>query len=235
MQRVADRADQAGDIEANIRGYLQGRMPQERDASFDYCFNYFQTFREQHTVEQMASPAHLRESCFQLGFYLASWGMLRGSSFLSKKSAKFYVPIIETIANANPLLWDIDAHCYTTDNIALILTFKEEVAQALGKTNNPSDILVTKIMLGVFGNVPAFDDYFTKGFSVSSFGKRALEEVAHFYEARKAVIEQFRVPTLDFETGQPTRRLYSRAKIIDMNFFIAGGGGRKSPAGGVAP
>ena len=31
---------------ANLRRYLEGRNPNERYASFDYCFNYFQSFRE---------------------------------------------------------------------------------------------------------------------------------------------------------------------------------------------
>jgi len=36
---------------------------------------------------------------------------------------------------------------------------------ALGEKNNPSDTLITKTMLGIFGNVPAFGHYFNKGFS----------------------------------------------------------------------
>ncbi len=38
------------------------------------------------------------------------------------------------------------------------------------------------------------------------------------------VIERYRIPTLDFRADQPTRRRYSRAKVVDMIFFIEGGG-----------
>ena len=35
-------------------------------------------------------------------------------------------------------------------------------------------------------------------------------------------IERNRVHTLDFDTGLPTERRYSRAKVIDMIFFVEG-------------
>lgn len=216
------------DIEANIRVYIdgdernQGIKPGERYASFDYCFNYFQSFREENRVHELATPNQIEKSCLHLGFYLASWGMLRGSSFLLGKSLKVYETIIKTVSNANSSLWDIDVHSYTSSNIQLLLEFREEIIQALGPTDNPSDILVTKIMLGVFGNVPAFDTYFKRGFRVSTFGKRSIQAVADFYEKNKSVIDQHRRATIDFPTGEPTHRLYTRAKIIDMIFFIEG-------------
>ena len=216
------------DIEKNIRDYIegdnntQGIKPNERYASFDYCFNYFQTFREQNKQGELASPENLQKSCLQLGFYLASWGMLRGSSFLLGKSVKVYEPLITAVTNANPVLWDIDANCYTSENIQEILDFKETIVQSFNG-NHPSDILVTKIMLGIFGNVPAFDSFFKKGFGVSSFGRHALEKVSAFYQEYSSVIENSRIATIDFITGQPTNRLYTRAKVIDMIFFIEGG------------
>jgi hypothetical protein len=77
-------------------------------------------------------------------------------------------------------------------------------------------------MLGVFGNVPAFDTNFKKGFGVSSFGRNALIRISEFYKANISIIEKSRLFTLDFLTGIPTQRFYSRAKVIDMIFFIEG-------------
>jgi hypothetical protein len=218
-------------IERYLRLYLEGagtqvsgRHSHARYASFDYCYNYFQTFREQQALTALDSPANLQTSCLQLGFYLASWGMLRGSSFLLQKSVPAYAPVITAIAHADPALWEIDAHCYTPENIERILAFRKVLAQAL--ENDLSDTLFTKIMLGVFANVPAFDSYFKTGFKVSTFSKSSLEKIGHFYNANASVIEKYRVKTLDFNTGAPTQRLYSRAKVIDMLFFIAG-----SPSG----
>jgi hypothetical protein len=66
-------------LEDNLLRFVQGdgsknkgRRSDERYASFDYCFNYFQTFRQTNTMKEIASQDRLQESCLQLGFYLAS-------------------------------------------------------------------------------------------------------------------------------------------------------------------
>lgn len=216
-------------IEANLQKYINGHgkargiKPGERYASFDYCFNYFQQFREEQSVSSLASFEHMHESCLQLGFYLASWGMFRGAAFLLNKSVKVYEPVIKAIASADLGLWEIDTHCYTPGNIRRILEFKKTLFKAFVPAGKASNILITKIILGTFGNVPAFDQFFKKGLGVSTFGQQALEKVANFYQVNKDIIEKYRRPTIDFNTGQPTARMYTRAKVIDMIFFIEGG------------
>ena len=155
--------------------------------------------------------------------------MYRGSSFLPRKSARFLDSIVSVIARAEPLLWEIDVNCYTPENIKRLLGFRGTLINAF-RPYHPSDILVTKIMLGVFGNVPAFDTNFKTGFGVSTFGPRSLEKVASFYKNNRRTIEQYRVATLAFETGRPTNRRYTRAKVIDMIFFIEGARARKKPS-----
>ncbi|MBW2567187.1 MAG: hypothetical protein JRE24_10035 [Deltaproteobacteria bacterium] len=214
------------DLETNIKKYLDGdadsdgRKPDARYASFDYCFNYFQSYREAGNVAVLASPENVQPSCLHLGFYLASWGMLRGSAELLQKSARHLVPIIEVIAEAGASLWEIDAHCYSEPNIHRLLD-----AAGIFRRVHPgmSDILVTKIMLGVFGNVPAFDTNFKKGFGVSTFGPKALRKIGIFYQQHADVIDAYRIPTLDFVSTEPTQRNYTRAKVIDMAFFVEGG------------
>ncbi len=223
------------DIEANIRAYLYGDgqtggiNPTERYASFDYCFNYFQFFFEQRHTAALADKEQLPISCLQLGFYLASWGMLRGSSFLLSKSVKVYEDVIKVIAHANPIWWTIDVDSYTPSNIDHLLECYRMIGAAFGSKYTPSDTLITKIMLGVFGNVPAFDSYFRYGFGVNTFGRNSLVKVGHFYEHQAPLIEKYRIQTLDVVTGQHTTRRYTRAKVMDMIFFIEGG---KTPASG---
>jgi hypothetical protein len=215
------------DIEANLREYIegddnsQGIGPLERYASFDYCFNYFQSFREQDRLYELINPKYLEQSCLQLGFYLASWGMLRASSPLLGKSVKIYEPVIAAVARADPALWTIDAHCYTAANIELLRDFERDL---FFKLDSPTETLTTKIMLGVFGSVPAFDSRFVKGFpGVRRFCKPALEKIAQFYNDHQAIIDKNRLSTIDFNTGKRTHRQYTRAKVIDMIFFIEGG------------
>ncbi|MGA7381615.1 MAG: hypothetical protein WBX03_12260 [Terriglobales bacterium] len=218
------------DLEANLQSYLDGnntnpdgRDPAERNASFDYCFNHFQSYRESRRVRELASPANVQHSCLHLGFYLASWGMLRNSKLMGK-SAKYLVPVVEVIATADASLWEIDADCYTATNIHRLLEIAGKICNALPGVSG-TDTLKTKIMLGVFGSVPAFDRTFRRGCReermVATFGKRALKKIAEFYQEHDKVIDAYRVRTLDFSGGH-TQRCYTRAKVIDMALSTEG-------------
>lgn len=200
--------------------YLTARDPSARYTSFDYCFNHFQQHRG--AVKAWGDPIGMEVSCLQLGFYLASWGMLRGSAELLQRSVRHLVPLVEVIADVPAEVWDLDLDDYDKDGIDLVHRTAADVRDAL-RPLQASDILVTKVMLGVFGCVPAFDTYFKKGFGVSTFSKGSLRLVGEFYRANSAQIDALRQPTLDFTTGQPTARLYTRAKVVDMIFFIKGG------------
>lgn len=212
------------DIESNILKYIRGIRPAERYASFDYCFNYFQTFKDTRTVSKLGSTENMQQSCLQLGFYLASWGMLRGSAALLTKSIKIYEPVVELIADTDAPMWQIDANSYSNERIEALLNYEKQLSESLQFDGSfPSTILTTKIMLGVFGNVPAFDTYFKKGLGVSTFGKKSLQKVSAFCDKNKELIEKYRIPSLDFGTEKASQRYYTRAKVIDMIFFIEGG------------
>jgi hypothetical protein len=210
-------------LDGNVQWYLDDRNPNERYASFDYCFNYFQSFRESGAIFALANSSNLQASCLRLGFYLASWGMLRGSAELLQKSARHLIPLIEVIAQTNIRLWDLDAHSYTESNIQQLCELANTIRQA---RPGMSDTLVTKIMLGVFGSVPAFDTNFKKGCRAAgiscTFGRKSLRQIGGFYHNNAAVIDSRRVMTVDFMSGNDTQRRYTRAKVIDMAFFAEG-------------
>ena len=219
------------DLEANLLIYLggdsanpDGREPNERCASFDYCFNYFQLFRDSGNIAALASPANVQLSCLHLGFYLASWGMLRNSE-LQEKSARYLIPVVEVIASADVAFWEIDADCYTESNIQRLVELAGKICNALPDVSG-TDALKTKIMLGVFGNVPAFDRNVSQGCiaegMVGTFNEGALEMIAAFYRRNDSVIDAYRVPTFDFIRGAHTQRYYTRAKVIDMALSIEG-------------
>jgi hypothetical protein len=69
-------ARMTADIDRNLKTYLSARAPEARYASFDYCYNHFQEAREAKRVGQLADEDDRMLSCLQLGFYLASWGMM---------------------------------------------------------------------------------------------------------------------------------------------------------------
>ena len=149
--------------------------------------------------------------------------MFRGSAFLPDKSAKVFECVIEAIAVQPDAFWKADVDCYAPDNIPCLLDFKKTIIR-FPDFSKSTDTLITKIMLGVAGNVPAFDINFKKGFGVWTFGERSLQKIADYYKENSHIIDEYRkkLRTLDFSTGQPTGRLYTRAKVIDMIFFEEG-------------
>jgi len=216
------------DIEANLAAFTGDLGPDARYATFDYCFNYFQSFREQGRTADLTAPDNLQMSCLQLGFYLASWGMLRNSPLL-RKSARHYEPVIDVIAAAPAHAWDLDADRYSDETWPAARQLDLQIRRAFGHHKGVSDALATKVMLGVFGSVPAFDRNFRTGFRAATFGPKAFRRIGKFYQENAGLIERHRISTLDFRTGRPTHRRYSRAKVIDMIFFIEGDPSRTSP------
>lgn len=208
------------DIDHCVQTYLGSRTPTARYTSFDYCHNYFRSHYEGGTVDELVTGSGLHLSCLQLGFYLASWGMLRGGTVLLNRSVRYLAPVVEQIASTPAELWDLDVHRYTPEVCQALAGHGEAIRRSM--PDRATDTLITKIMLGVFGSMPAFDRQFRTGFGRVTLSTRSLSRVGDYYERNAEAIDRHRVPTLDFSTGELTDRLYTRAKVIDMIFFTAG-------------
>jgi hypothetical protein len=77
--------------EAAARFYHETKAdPNSRYRSWEHCYKSF------YDARGLASPDPDYLS-LQLAFYLASWGMYRGSSFLLQKDYKVHVPVVEEI------------------------------------------------------------------------------------------------------------------------------------------
>ncbi len=214
------------DINKYIEDYKKTTGKTDRYTSFDYCYNYFKN----NTNEYIKT--NIEQSCLHLGFYLASWGMLRGSSFLLQKSVKHYEPTILYISDLPEKIWEIDVDNYTEVNIQIILKIYSDIKTLLVKEKSQDRTLVTKALLGIFGFIPAFDSYFVKTFKLisngtngfSSVNKKSLKLISDFYTANKIEIDRLasRTKTIDFKTGKNTEINYTKAKIIDMYGFMKG-------------
>lgn len=210
--------------------YLSGKEKDTpRYESFDLCYHHFRTkFRDSDT--KIIDP---EKSCAILSAYLASWGMMRGSSFLFKNNYRILRKVIDFIAGLDESYWEIDVDNYP-ENYERILEIYREIKNRLVPEESQDKTLVTKIMLGVFGMVPAFDQNFTtfmreqklSGFKFYRFNKDALESIYQFYKKNKDLIENLHqndgVRVIDFN-GKCTDLRYSTAKVIDMIGFIGGG------------
>lgn len=217
----------------NGQGKNKGIKPEERYASFDFCYNYFYSFRKK--SKDLRNKKNMQMSCLQIGFYLASWGMMRGSSFLLEKSVRNYSTLIKAISKKPSELWKIDVDEYDVKNIDLLIKCKEDIIVALGRENTrASDTLATKIMLGVFANVPAYDTYFKKFLKTTwklgtkkrycqTFNKTSLQQLNKFYADNIEVFNSFKpICTFNFSTGGKTKIKYKKAKLIDMCGFADG-------------
>jgi len=209
------------DIVGNVEKFKESSNPNDRYTSFDYCYNYFR--RTEDLTKDM------EKSCLALGFYLASWGMFRGSSFLLQKSVKHFVPTVQFISSLEKSVWTIDVNNYNKENMHTIIEIYNQVKSNLIQDNNADLTLVTKVLLGVFGFVPAFDNYFCNTFRVLSEGEcgfrrlniKSLSFIQKFYEENKEEIDSLanNTHTTDFLTGKKTSIKYPKAKIIDMYGF----------------
>jgi hypothetical protein len=198
-----------------------------RFLSFDYCYNYF--YQNRTILLQ-----DLEKSCLVLGFYLASWGMYRGSSFILQKNVKHLEKTIKSINKFNekyPHIWDIDVDNYNDSKIEQILEIYDGIKKSITDDHKVKHLtLVTKILLGVFAFVPAFDTYFCKTFKdifeneelkFSKFDQDSLKAIKQFYDFNKTEIDYHsnNIYTFDFNSGKPTNIKYKKAKIIDMYGF----------------
>lgn len=212
------------DIDKIVNKFKSQSNPDDRYTSFDYCYNYFRTTND--------LTKDIEKSCLVLGFYLASWGMFRGSSFLLQKSVKHFEPTIRYIATLDKSVWDIDVDNYNEKNVETIIGIYKDIKKHLILDSNSALTLITKILLGIFGFIPAFDNYFGNSFRAISAGQcgfrkvnvKSLTFIKTFYVTNKATIDRLSVETFttDFVTGQKTTINYPKAKIIDMYGFTAG-------------
>ena len=197
-------------------------VPYHRFNSWQYCYEYFtNNHTKLHDAEVQDTAA------LHLGFYLASWGMMRGSTELLQRDYKIHLNFIKSIA-ANP-----NYHVYYSTSQKKILT--EEMIEPLFELieatrecyrefdsvkNNQqskmeiSDTLVTKILLGVFGNIPAYDRLFVSALKShefnSSLNERSVLQIIQFYNSNK---DSFTPYLTDHNTPM---------KLIDMYFWQVG-------------
>jgi len=212
------------EIEIVVRKFKSSSKPEDRYTSFDYCYNYFLT------TEKLGKD--IEKSCLTLGFYLASWGMYRGSSFLLQKSVKYLEPTVDYIADLDRNVWNIDVDKYDEKIIEYIIEVYNEIKTRLIFNGHSDLTLITKILLGVFGFVPAFDNFFCDSFrniykgqcGFRRLNKKSLMFIKDFYDKNKIIINRLSNETFttDFYSGERTNIKYTKAKIIDMYGFTLG-------------
>lgn len=110
-----------------------------------------------------------------LAFYLASWGMYRGSSLILQFDYKIYIGLIKKLP-ANLSLDEIGDIAETFSKILKYFERKKGEYKNKYSLPNPTATLATKILMGIYGITPAFDRFFVDGVK-STLKNDALKEI----------------------------------------------------------
>lgn len=178
----------------------------EREKSWNYCYEVFETINN--------SDPDIDYLCLHLAFYLASWGMYRGSTFLFRNDYKVHEPVVRKIIEYKHLRGQIPTETNIDDIWNLIVFIKT----AYGEHNRPTKTLITKIILGTLACVPAYDTYVVKTIKkyklVSELSKNSLLSLGKLYKDYEDIISK-------------KNKEYPPMKFLDMAFFRESYDGKK--------
>lgn len=196
--------------------------PHGRYMSWRHCYKAFSENRnvtDEHIIDYLS---------LQLAFYLASWGMYRGSSFLLQKDYKVHIPVVTIIQEQKyNSLYSISAEDLCKEhNLELLNDIAARIRGCYAKeqpsvdrtANNATDTLVTKILLGTLGCIPAFDRYYKNSvkknhISKGIFNKYSVRSVAEFYCDNLDIFEKLRCEISKCGIEYPPM------KLMDMCFW----------------
>ena len=208
-----------------------------RYCSWEHCYAQF------YEARQNPEKPNVDNLSLHLAFYLASWGMYRGSSFLLQYDYTIHTFVVEEILKQKyDKLLGLECNELNTKIKEIYDPFRSKVKKPKGKKDlsqdNPQDIsniLVSKILLGTLGCVPAYDRFFVKAVTnideetkkkvtTRNYNIASLKKLIKFYEEHQERLEELRSKFLienEFNEDKKTL-LYPQMKVLDMGFWKIG-------------
>lgn len=196
-----------------------------RYRSWEHCYKCFHDARTNRSLDYDYLS-------LQLGFYLASWGMYRGSSFLLQKDYKVHIPVVEELLKQkyNKLLgceYTVLEDKVMQDTLEGLRKCMEDHYNEIRKSvkesveKNTSQTLITKILMGTLGCAPAYDEYFRRGIidqkvSTGNFNIKSLLRLVEFYKDNHEKLEETR------QNFKVDNIPYPQMKLLDMGFWQIG-------------
>jgi hypothetical protein len=211
-----------------IRAFLGAMTEHHRYRSWEHCYRYFQQAGGTPWEIIAADPDH---AALMLGFYLASWGMYRGSSFLLQFDYTIHLGVVTALAAQHfEPLWQAEFGSGQNDETLVPVIFKAigAIREAYrpfappSESRQASDTLVTKVLLGTFGCLPACDTYFIAGFKDSGFKYSYLNEnfVRRVLGVCRENLALLRTEQAWIESAGGIH--YPLMKLVDMHFWQTG-------------
>lgn len=181
--------------------------------SWWHCHKAFCSLMDVYASGGRVDADALDAMALNLAFYLASWGMYRGSSFLTRKDYTVHAGAIEILLGYQDLkrlpfagLRDEGIRSRVIKLGAALKEYYDGVAADVSsrsaadgkpKTFHASDTLVTKVMLGTLACCPAYDRYFMVGerelgMKKRGFGDRSLADLSEICDQNADALAGFR-------------------------------------------
>lgn len=197
-----------------------------RSRSWEHCYRVFRDARTDPSPDYDYLSLHL-------AFYLASWGMYRGSCFILQKDYKVHTPIVEDILKpeydclfglAFADLRETEVQTILARVYKHIADYFDRIRKEVAGREVPSPVspvLITKILMGTLGCVPAYDRFFVDGIkkykvTTQEYSLESVRKLAKFYEEHNDRLEEVR-------RGMRTEDLvYPQMKLLDMGFWQIG-------------
>lgn len=196
-----------------------------RYKSWEHCYTFFNESYK--NLENKIEHASLH-----LAFYLASWGMLRGSSFLLQKDYLIHQYFIrDVVLNEKyhhffepnqPLNGRyIEDILEMAEQVSTIYKNHIQLVNGEKKDVHLTDTLITKILLGIYGNAPAYDRYLIDGLKLhgitGKLNEKSLLQLVEFYQT-------FENEFLECQqyVKEVTKINYPPMKLLDMYFWEVG-------------
>lgn len=196
-----------------------------RYRSWEHCYSHFTNDRSKNDVDYDYLS-------LQLAFYLASWRMYRGSSFLLQKDYRVILVVKELLNKKYDALAGIKCSEFREDTNQEMLQdinsflekYYDRIRHEVKKQelkNQLSFTLITKILMRTLGCVPAYDRYFIAGIknqkiATGNYNLKSLMLLVDFYEKNTERLESIRSKML--VEGMP----YPQVKMLDMGFWQIG-------------
>lgn len=199
-----------------------------RYRSWEHCYSEFYNARG-----KTADDDYIDYLSLHLAFYLASWGMYRGSSFLLQQDYKVHIPVVKEILNSkyDKLQGVSCKDLKNEENLDLLEQLEKfmkdyytPIRERISENHSKSELsntLITKILMGTLGCVPAYDRYFIDGIkryniSTGNYNRSSLRKLIDFYEENaqifEPIINQMKIGNIP----------YPEMKLLDMGFWQIG-------------
>lgn len=127
-----------------------------RAQSYDHCHNEFVQNRK-----NISNLQTLNLLTVNLYACLASWGMVSRKSLLMQHNNEVLTQAVKIVCD-NRYDWLVDVDVYSSglnkkNYICHVIEIKNRLLNAFCKCHNPSETLISKIMLITLGCIPAYD------------------------------------------------------------------------------